>query len=151
MATIEDPANMETCWCIYCFCFGEGLGKFTLDPVCKSSQKCCCLAGGGETKLTTDFMGDGFCAQNSQCLCFRAGQQIIPKTPFFEICGIRLFGGSAKMKPQQIMGGGFGNVHAEVDTLNDEIAEAVAKEDFLLAHELKQRRDTLPKAVQMSE
>lgn len=127
--SIEDPANMEACWCLYLGCFGQGLGKFTLDPLCKNTEKCICLQGGGEFKIVGDIMP--LIAQNDQCLCFRNGCHLPPSTPFVEILGFRIFGGSPKMKVTQVFGGGFGSVHADVEELNEQISEAVSKEDFL--------------------
>jgi hypothetical protein len=127
--SIEDPANIQACWCLYLGCFGQGLQKFTLDPVCRNTEKCLCLQGGGEFKVVGQMMP--CLAQNDQCLCFRSACHLPPATPFVEILGFRVYGGAAKMKVQELIGKGFGSIHAEVEDLNEQIQEAVQKEDFL--------------------
>jgi len=99
-------------------------------------------------------MGDeGLCLANQKCMCLSQAIQCIPTKPFIEICGKRLYGpekvggampSMSDMKPPMpAAGGSFGNPVLTLETCQKDLAEAIANEDFLLAHELKRRRSAL--------
>ena len=113
-------------------------------------------------------MGDeGLCMQNSKCLCLSQALQCIPTKPFIECCGKRVFGPekpggggfpSISMPAATTAGSSFGNSNETLEDCTRDLAEAVANEDYLLAHEIQKRRNALlaasegavPSALQMA-
>ena len=113
-------------------------------------------------------MGDeGLCMTNSKLFCISQAMQLIPTKPFIECCGKRVFGPAkpggggfpaVSMPTATTSGSSFGNSNETLEDCTRDLAEAVANEDYLLAHEIQKRRNALlaasegavPSALQMA-
>ena len=131
--SFENPADAQTCWCIYCVCGGYGKGAIPSckenDVLCKGQQKCCCFKGSSEG-LCAKFAGDeGICFGLSQFCCIISSFQFIPTKPFIEICGKRVCGS----KKNAVAGSSFGysGEDPHISDLESELETAVKEQDFL--------------------
>jgi len=95
----------DTCWLLYCCCYGYGCTRCA-DPLCKGRSKICCLVQDMET---AECCGDEGCMfQVSKCTCVIAQMQCpCPMTPGIGCCGVLCCGGNLDQAPQAIPTSGF--------------------------------------------